>query len=112
MSWPPRGSSSFPLANPPAFRRQFYVATPNAAGTLTTTGPFFATRVPDSQNIQIQRQGELITIDDRVNMPLESKVRTRCVLTDVVSNTSYEVVQARTFATFIECLIARTQADL
>lgn len=113
MSWPPRISSSFPPRNPPSMRRDYMLALPNAAGTFDRRGPFAATRVPDSQNIQIQKTtGEVVTIEDRINMPLESQARARCILTDVLTNVSFEVVQARTFSTFIECLVSRSQADL
>ena len=110
-SWPPRGIASWPQANPPSMRRSYMLATPNATGGLTVTGPFPAVRVPDAVGVSIERGGQLVTVTDRIQMPLASQARTRCIVTDVSANVSYEILEARVFATFIDCAVSRTQGD-
>jgi hypothetical protein len=92
-------------------RRYYMLAKPNAAGAMSVTGPYMAVRVPDATNMTVERGGQLITVTDRIKMPLESQASTRCVITDIASNVAYEVLEARGFATFIECSVSRTQAD-
>jgi hypothetical protein len=112
MSWPPPGTSSFPQANPPTMRRAYRLSTPNVAAGFSITGPFMAMRVPSTQGLTIERDGEMVTVTDQIQMPLESRARVRCIITDIASNESYEVLQARGFATFIECLVSYTAPRL
>lgn len=109
-TYPPPGTTAVPNLNPDSMRRLYYVSTPQSGGGNNLTGPFRATRTPDSQGLQVAKEGELVTISDRISIERGSNVRVRCILTDVQTGESFEVLQARVYQTRIECLVSSTQA--
>lgn len=108
----PPGTSAFPPASPSSMQRSFFVSNRRPAdGKFDVRGPFMGTVVAVQGSISIEMQGQIVTAEDRIKLPLESAVRARSIVRDVASNIAYEVMLVRTFVDGIDAYVTRKQAD-
>lgn len=110
MPLPPLTTQFTPGTSAPAIRRSVSVAN-MTNGKYQQRGPFMATFVPVDGMVQLPNYAELVQVDARIRLPLESAARARAIVTDLASNTTYFVLFARTFVDCIEVSVRRDQGD-
>lgn len=80
---------------------------------FVVSGPYLCTRVPMNGQLQMPagKGNQIVVIDERLKLPLETDLSARSVVTDIETNVQYEVIQSNRWTDFIEAYLVRRAAD-
>ena len=110
MPLQPPGSTSVATAPPRELRVLLRVANRTATGAFNVRGPYLVTRTPVSGQLQFSspdRAGQIVVVDERFWMPLDSEVKARSRVTNVLSSQTYDVIYTQDWPTHIEAWAKR-----
>lgn len=108
----PPSTTSFPPNNIAPERRSYRVNNRLPGGGMSIRGPYLCTRVPVSGSLQMTQPGtaQMVMIEERVYLPLDSGCKARSVLVDVQSNVAWEVIFVRRLRDHIEAFVKSGKA--
>jgi hypothetical protein len=109
----PPGTSNFPPSIPHVLRRSVYIDVPNANSVgAVRYGPYSASIVPIMGGQQVERQGTVTLVSDRVYLPPYAQASAGTIITDIVSGKSYEAQFVQSWPSTVEVLVRREDASL
>lgn len=95
-------------------RRWYYVDTfvKGSTGARSRRGPYLCDRVPMNGTVEVANKGgDLVTVDERIYLPVVSGAKARAVVVDIATNTTYEILYVQRWSPRIEAWVKRTMPD-